>query len=74
MHLRLPGGPPAGLRCMPHDVAAYLSGISGPLLDRIDLHVEVPALAYGELVSAPPGEGTAAVRERVEAAGGQASV
>ena len=47
---------------------AYRSRISGPLLDRIDLHVEVPALAYEEIASAPPGEGTAPVRARVESA------
>jgi magnesium chelatase family protein len=49
-------------------VAAYRSRISGPLLDRIDLHVDVPALDYRELAEAPEGEGTAAVRERVGAA------
>lgn len=46
----------------------YRSRISGPLLDRIDLHVEVPALAYEEIAAAPTGEGTAAVRARVERA------
>ena len=39
----------------------YRGRISGPLLDRIDLHVEVPALAYEEIASAPLGEGTAPV-------------
>jgi magnesium chelatase family protein len=38
-------------------VDEYRSRISGPLLDRIDLHVEVPALAYDELVTAPLGRG-----------------
>ena len=38
------------------------------MLDRIDLHVEVPALAYDELVTAPLGEGTSPVRARVERA------
>ena len=46
----------------------YPLRISGPLLDRIDLHVEVPALAYEEIASAPMGQGTAAVRTRVESA------
>jgi magnesium chelatase family protein len=54
--------------CTPREVDAYRSRISGPLLDRIDLHVEVPALAYEELVSTPTGEGTAVVRARVERA------
>jgi magnesium chelatase family protein len=52
-------------RCIPGEVDRYRGRISGPLLDRIDLHVEVPALDYRELVEAPLGEGTQAVRERV---------
>ena len=55
-------------RCIPGEVDRYRGRISGPLLDRIDLHVEVPALDYRELAEAPTGEGTAAVRGRVEAA------
>ncbi|HWR97565.1 MAG TPA: YifB family Mg chelatase-like AAA ATPase [Candidatus Methanoperedens sp.] len=54
--------------CSPREVDAYRSRISGPLLDRIDLHVEVPALSYAELAAAPAGEGTATVRARVERA------
>jgi magnesium chelatase family protein len=54
--------------CTPREVDAYRSRISGPLLDRIDLHVEVPALAYEELAAVPTGEGTAGVRMRVERA------
>jgi magnesium chelatase family protein len=54
--------------CTPREVDAYRSRISGPLLDRIDLHVEVPALAYEELAVAPAGEGTPTVRARVERA------
>ena len=46
----------------------YRGRISGPLLDRVDLHVEVPALTYDELAVAQAGESTAAVRERVEKA------
>jgi magnesium chelatase family protein len=49
-------------------VAAYRARLSGPLLDRIDLHVDVPALPYQELAHAAPGESTAAVRARVMAA------
>ncbi|MDD5028723.1 MAG: ATP-dependent protease, partial [Rhodoferax sp.] len=41
---------------------------SGPLVDRIDLHVEVPALAASELLQSPPGESSAAVRSRCLAA------
>jgi magnesium chelatase family protein len=46
-------------------IAAYRSRLSGPLLDRIDLHVDVPALPYQELAHAAPGESTATVRARV---------
>ena len=46
-------------------VQKYLSKISGPLMDRIDLHVEVLPLSTEELTSAPPGEPSAVIRERV---------
>jgi magnesium chelatase family protein len=46
-------------------VARYQGRLSGPLLDRIDLHVEVPALPAGELLAAASGEPSSAVRERV---------
>jgi len=46
----------------------YLSRISGPLLDRVDLHLEVPALKHEELLSAEPGESSATIRSRVEKA------
>jgi magnesium chelatase family protein len=55
-------------RCTPDQVARYRGRISGPLLDRIDIQVEVPTLRDGELVSASQGEGSARVRERAEAA------
>ena len=53
-------------RCTPDQVARYQGKLSGPLLDRIDLHVEVPALPAEQLVGAPAGEASATVRERVE--------
>ena len=52
-------------RCSPEQVSRYQSKLSGPLLDRIDLHVEVPALPANELLGAPPGESSADIRERV---------
>ncbi|MCX7672741.1 MAG: YifB family Mg chelatase-like AAA ATPase [Thiobacillaceae bacterium] len=55
-------------RCTPEQVARYRARISGPLLDRIDLMVEVPALPEDELMSAAPGEDSASVRARVIAA------
>jgi len=55
-------------RCTPDQVARYRSRISGPLLDRIDIQIEVPALREDELISAGRGEGSEQVRERAEAA------
>lgn len=55
-------------RCTPDQVARYQAKLSGPLLDRIDLHVEVPALPPAQLVQAPAGEGTPRIRERCVAA------
>ena len=55
-------------RCTPDQVARYQGKLSGPLLDRIDLHVEVAALPPDELLAAPPGEASAAVRARCTAA------
>jgi magnesium chelatase family protein len=54
--------------CTPTQITRYLSKISGPLLDRIDLQVEVSALTAEEVTSLTPGEQSAAIRERVEAA------
>jgi magnesium chelatase family protein len=51
--------------CAPQSVQRYLARVSGPLLDRIDLHVEVPAVRYRELSDRRLGEPSAAVRERV---------
>ena len=59
-------------RCAPEAVSRYQGKLSGPLLDRIDLHVEVGSLAADELVNAPPGEPTEAVRSRVAQAREQA--
>ncbi len=55
-------------RCSSEQVMRYQGKLSGPLLDRIDLHVEVGALPADDLVNAPPGEGTASIRARVLAA------
>jgi magnesium chelatase family protein len=51
--------------CPPGAVQKYLNKISGPLLDRIDLHVEVTPVAFNELSNSKQGEGSAAIRERV---------
>jgi magnesium chelatase family protein len=49
-------------------VQRYRSRISGPLLDRIDIHIEVPAVKYKELTEARPAEPSIAIRERVDRA------
>jgi magnesium chelatase family protein len=54
--------------CSPSMVRKYQQRISGPLLDRIDLHVDVPRLAEDEMVNYPPTEASASIRERVCAA------
>jgi magnesium chelatase family protein len=55
-------------RCTPGQIQQYLGKISGPLLDRIDIHVEVPAVPYKELRGSETSECSDAIRERVEAA------
>ena len=55
-------------RCTPTQIQRYRSRISGPLLDRIDIHIDAPALALAELRSEKLGEASAAIRARVEAA------
>jgi magnesium chelatase family protein len=62
------GHPGGRCRCTPEQVARYRARLSGPLLDRIDLHVEVPALNQQELTAAAAGEPSATVRARVIAA------
>ena len=51
--------------CAPAALDRYRARLSGPLLDRIDLHVEVPAVPYDDLRASAPGTGSAAMRERV---------
>lgn len=55
-------------RCAPSAVLRYQRRISGPLLDRIDIHLEVPRVAYEQLADSRSGEPSGAVRARVEAA------
>jgi magnesium chelatase family protein len=62
------GSPVRACRCTPDQVARYQGKLSGPLLDRIDLHVEVGALPADELLTAAAGEPTSAVRDRCLAA------
>jgi magnesium chelatase family protein len=54
--------------CSPQQVRQYLARVSGPLLDRIDLQVEVPAVPFKELSAETAGPGSAVLREQVVAA------
>ncbi len=62
------GHPSGRCRCTPNSVLKYQSKISGPLLDRIDITVEVPALEYDELKAKPSGESSADIKARVDKA------
>ena len=62
------GHPTHPCTCSPMDVKNYMSKISGPLLDRIDLQIELPSLTFEELSAAKPGESSADIRARVVAA------
>ena len=62
------GHPSGRCKCSPNDVRRYHSRISGPLLDRIDIIVEVPALEYDELRRKTPAESSAKIKQRVDAA------
>ena len=55
-------------KCSPLQISRYRDRISGPLLDRIDLHVEVASIKYEHLADQSPAEGSDAIRERVVAA------
>ena len=62
------GHPSHRCRCSEAEVKKYLGKLSGPLLDRIDLYVEVPALEFDELARRPRAESSAQIRRRVTAA------
>ena len=62
------GDPTHACSCGALAIQRYRSRISGPLLDRIDIHLEVPAVAYGELVEEPSDDSSARIRTRVERA------
>lgn len=62
------GDPLHACRCGPLSIERYRARISGPLLDRIDIHLEVPAVAYGDLAGEQSGESSATIRSRVQQA------
>ena len=62
------GNPNSECTCTPMQIQKYMGKISGPLFDRIDIHIEVPAVKVAELSQKKPGELSSLVRERVTAA------
>ncbi len=62
------GDPLHACTCTPPLIQRYLSRISGPLLDRLDLHIQVPAVKYKELAQDEKSEDSAAIRQRILAA------
>lgn len=54
--------------CTPTQINQYLSRISGPLLDRIDMHIEMPRISQEQLMGRPDGESSLSIRERVQRA------
>ena len=62
------GKMPGESHCSPREIQTYLNRVSGPLLDRIDLHVEVPAVKFREITAERTGEASAQIRVRVVAA------
>ena len=63
------GDPTRQCRCAPGAITKYLERVSGPLLDRIDIEIELPAVTYNEISGkTAPGESSASIRERVNAA------
>ena len=59
------GDPRHACKCSPPLIERYLGKVSGPLLDRIDLHIEVPSVPFEELSSSADGTGSAEMREQV---------
>lgn len=62
------GKMPSESRSSPRDIQKYLGRISGPLLDRIDIHVEVPEVKFREMTGTQPAESSSSIRNRVLAA------
>jgi magnesium chelatase family protein len=59
------GDPVHHCLCTPHQIQSYRSRVSGPLMDRIDIHIEVPAIKFNEITSEGAAEPSSAIRERV---------
>src|SRR5262249_46467302 len=59
------GKMPHESKCTPREIQNYLGRVSGPLLDRVDLHIEVPAVKFQDITATRAGESSAQIRERV---------
>ena len=59
------GHPTRKCTCTQHQIDKYISHISGPMLDRIDIHIDVPAIAYKEISSDRSAESSEQIRQRV---------
>ncbi len=59
------GKMPAESQCSPKEIQRYLGKVSGPLLDRIDMHIEVPAVPFQKMTRQRPGEASNSIRSRV---------
>ncbi len=68
------GDPIKDCSCSAGMVYRYQQRISGPLLDRIDIHLDVPRVAYADLTTLQKGEPSSAIRARVEAAARRSSI
>jgi magnesium chelatase family protein len=62
------GDPRRSCHCTPPAIERYMSKISGPLIDRIDIHIEVPSVAFRDLSGGTPGTSSAEMRQQVAAA------
>ncbi|MCX5701706.1 MAG: YifB family Mg chelatase-like AAA ATPase, partial [Candidatus Omnitrophica bacterium] len=60
--------PHKACRCNPNKIASYMAKISGPLLDRIDIHIELPSIKYKELSDTKDAESSKIIKERIEKA------
>jgi magnesium chelatase family protein len=60
--------PRRSCNCTPPQIEKYMGRISGPLLDRVDIHIEVPAVPFEELANGPPGTSSSQIREQVTSA------
>src|SRR5512133_1784934 len=65
-HHAMPSKPGQSFSCAPRDIHRYRSRISGPLMHRIDIHIEVPAVKYRDLADRTDSESSAVIAARVE--------